>query len=71
MDTRLLKSHMARQGKTGVEMASALGICYGSWVDKSLGRRTFTVEEAIKIMDTLSLSNEQASEVFFARKSDF
>ncbi len=65
VDTRLLKSHMVKVGKTGVDMASALGICYASWVNKSSGKRDFTLAQVLKIKELLSLSNEQACEIFF------
>lgn len=64
MDSRLLRSYMAKEGKSGVDMAAALGVCYGTWVNKILGRKEFTVAEVIKIRKALSLSNEQVSEIF-------
>ena len=70
MDSRLLKSFMAKEGCSGASIAKALGISYSAWNYKANNHKPFTVDEAARIKDILSLSNEQASDVFFAAKGD-
>ena len=66
MDLQLLKSYMVRKGLTAKDMAEACGISTGSWFNKTQGRSSFTVREAIRIKQVLNLNNSQISEIFFA-----
>lgn len=68
MNTFVLKSQMALNGKSQKDMAEQCGITTGTFSKKINGKREFTQGEISAIAQTLKLTREQICDIFFAEK---
>ncbi len=67
MNANLLKGKMAEKNVTQAELAEAIGISANSMSRKLLGKRTFTLSEAVAISNYLEI--DKPGEIFFAAAS--
>lgn len=67
MNTNLLRAKMVEKGLTQKELAAAIGLSENSVSRKLTGKRDFSIQEALKICEVLSLENP--NEIFFANLS--
>lgn len=54
-DRRALKAQMALQGKTGKDLAKAIGISLNAFYNKMNGLSVFTIDEATLICEALRM----------------
>ena len=64
MQATLLKSEMVKQGLTQKSLAELIGIKDTTLSHKMTGKTSFTVAEAVQIMDALGLDEETAVQIF-------
>lgn len=65
MNIGLLKDKVKKSGLSGREIAQALSIDESTYYRKLSGKnKTFTVEEAQKLVGLLKLTNKDASQIF-------
>jgi len=68
VDIELLKKSIAASGKTKETVAREIGIDYSTFSRKMNSEAlTFSVGQMHKMVDVLSLSNDQATHIFFAQ----
>ena len=67
MNANLLRSEMAKKGKTQAEVAQAIGMSGNSMSRKLLGKREFRLSEVCKLCDYLDIQNPR--EIFFSSSS--
>jgi hypothetical protein len=68
VDVDLLKRSIAASGKTKETVAKEIGIDYSTFTRKmNCDALAFSVGQMHKLVDVLSLSKDQASQIFFAQ----
>lgn len=66
IDVNRLKGKTVEKGLTGEKMAIALGIDQSTYYRKlGDGGGTFTISQVARIVEILSLTNEERTEIFF------
>lgn len=68
LDNRALKAAIIRNGMTQEQLAEMIGLAPNSISRKINGKNEFTLGEAQKIKEALSLSSEEVSSIFFAKR---
>ena len=70
LDNRALKASIIRNGMTQEQLAEMIGLTPNSISRKINGKNEFTLGEAQKITEALSLSSKEVSSIFFAKRVD-